>query len=221
MRPSEQKGGSRSSLLALRQQPLKTSQLTPASTSAADCGNGEYAAYRSLGVEEADPEQGSISWIAPLARSLLSRRAGDKVSFRSPGGDEELTIMTVRYSGGSAPGGRALTSEPSESIPFGAPGGSPVRFQGLPRIAPRLSQVLFGAVSAGCAFFFWWRSLSCSTTSRAFRSMPADGLSRGSRFAPTNFTLLGRAGANVLAVPALRDPPLATLRRRSEPSAVA
>ena len=157
MRPSEQKGGSRSSLLALRQQPLKTSQLTPASTSAADCGNGEYAAYRSLGVEEADPEQGSISWIAPLARSLLSRRAGDKVSFRSPGGDEELTIMTVRYSGGSAPGGRALTSEPSESIPFGAPGGSPVRFQGLPRIAPRLSQVL--SFHRSFADLSVWRSL--------------------------------------------------------------
>jgi transcription elongation factor GreB len=60
-------------------------------------GNGEEAAYRIVGVEEADPEHGSISWIAPLARALLSRRAGDKVRFRSPAGDEELTILTVRY----------------------------------------------------------------------------------------------------------------------------
>src|ERR1035437_856156 len=52
-----------------------------------------------VGVEEADPERGSISWLSPLARALLSRRAGDKVRFRSPAGDEELTIMTVRYSG--------------------------------------------------------------------------------------------------------------------------
>ena len=63
-------------------------------------GNGEEAAYHIVGVEEADPERGSISWISPLARALFSRRAGDKVRFRSPEGDEELTIMTVRYSGG-------------------------------------------------------------------------------------------------------------------------
>ena len=62
-------------------------------------GNGEEAAYHIVGVEEADPERGSISWISPLARALLSRRAGDKVRFRSPAGDEELTIMTVRYLG--------------------------------------------------------------------------------------------------------------------------
>jgi len=60
-------------------------------------GNGEEAAYHIVGVEEADPERGSISWISPLARALLSRRPGDKVRFRSPAGDEELTIMTVRY----------------------------------------------------------------------------------------------------------------------------
>ena len=63
-------------------------------------GNGEEAAYHIVGVEESNPERGSISWISPLARALLSRRAGDKVRFRSPEGDEELTIMTVRYSQG-------------------------------------------------------------------------------------------------------------------------
>jgi transcription elongation GreA/GreB family factor len=61
---------------------------------------GEEAAYHIVGVEESDPERGSISWISPLTRALLSRRAGDKVRFRSPAGDEELTIMTVRYSVG-------------------------------------------------------------------------------------------------------------------------
>jgi transcription elongation factor GreB len=60
-------------------------------------GDGEEESYRIVGVEEADPEHGSISWISPLARALLSRRAGDKVRFRSPAGDEELTILAVRY----------------------------------------------------------------------------------------------------------------------------
>jgi transcription elongation factor GreB len=63
-------------------------------------GNGEEAAYHIVGVEEADPERESISWISPMARALLSRSAGDKVRFRSPAGDEELTILSVRYSGG-------------------------------------------------------------------------------------------------------------------------
>ena len=63
-------------------------------------GNGEESAYHIVGVEEADPEQGSISWLSPLARALLSRRAGNKVRFQSPAGGEDLTIMTVRYSGG-------------------------------------------------------------------------------------------------------------------------
>ena len=62
-------------------------------------GNGEEEAYRIVGVEEADPDHGSISWISPLARALLSRRAGDRVRFRSPAGEEELTILSGRYSG--------------------------------------------------------------------------------------------------------------------------
>ena len=63
-------------------------------------GSGEDAAYRIVGIEEADPERGSISWLSPLARALLSRSAGDKVRFQSPAGGEELTILTVHYSGG-------------------------------------------------------------------------------------------------------------------------
>jgi transcription elongation factor GreB len=63
-------------------------------------GNGEEGAYHIVGVDEADPENGSINWLSPLARSLISRRAGDKVRFRSPAGEEELMILSVRYSGG-------------------------------------------------------------------------------------------------------------------------
>jgi transcription elongation factor GreB len=60
-------------------------------------GNGEEEAYQIVGVEEAQPECGRISWSSPLARVLLSRRAGDKVRFRSPAGDEDLTILMVQY----------------------------------------------------------------------------------------------------------------------------
>jgi len=44
-------------------------------------------------VEEADPENGAISWLSPLARALLSRKVGDKVRFRTPAGLDELTVV--------------------------------------------------------------------------------------------------------------------------------
>ena len=59
--------------------------------------DGSEEVYRIVGVEEADPEHGGISWISPLARTLLSRRTGEKVRFRSPSGEEELTLLMVRY----------------------------------------------------------------------------------------------------------------------------
>jgi transcription elongation factor GreB len=82
--------------------PADQEKIAFGATVAVRHGNGAEAAYQIVGVEEADPERGSISWISPLARALLLRRAGDTVRFRSPAGDEELAIMTVRYSGGSS-----------------------------------------------------------------------------------------------------------------------
>jgi transcription elongation factor GreB len=57
--------------------------------------NGEEETYRIVGVEEADPENGSISWLSPLARALLSRKVGDKVPFRTPAGPDELTVVSL------------------------------------------------------------------------------------------------------------------------------
>lgn len=56
-------------------------------------GDGEEERYRIVGMDEADPESGAISWLSPLARALLSRRAGERVGFR----EEELTILSVGY----------------------------------------------------------------------------------------------------------------------------
>jgi len=61
--------------------------------------DGEEDEYLIVGVDEAEPEAGRISWISPLARVLLSRRAGDIVRFQSPAGVEELTILRVHYQG--------------------------------------------------------------------------------------------------------------------------
>jgi transcription elongation factor GreB len=60
---------------------------------------GEEECYQVVGVDEADPAAGRISWISPLARALMNHRAGDTVYFRAPGGDDELSVLSVEYQG--------------------------------------------------------------------------------------------------------------------------
>ena len=50
-----------------------------------------------VGVDEADPAQGHVSWISPMAKALLKARAGDTVTLRSPSGEEQLEILEVSY----------------------------------------------------------------------------------------------------------------------------
>jgi transcription elongation factor GreB len=50
-----------------------------------------------VGVDEADPAAGRVSWISPIASALLKARAGDRVTLRSPAGEERLEILEVSY----------------------------------------------------------------------------------------------------------------------------
>jgi len=50
-----------------------------------------------VGVDEAEPLQGRISWISPVARALLKARAGDTVALRTPAGLESLDVLDVCY----------------------------------------------------------------------------------------------------------------------------
>ncbi|HEY4249563.1 MAG TPA: transcription elongation factor GreB [Roseomonas sp.] len=50
-----------------------------------------------IGVDEADPERGRISWVAPVARALLGKRVGDVVRLRTPAGMEEIEVVAVTY----------------------------------------------------------------------------------------------------------------------------
>jgi transcription elongation factor GreB len=50
-----------------------------------------------VGVDEADAQRGRVSWISPIAKALLRRHAGDRVSFATPNGMEEIEIVDVRY----------------------------------------------------------------------------------------------------------------------------
>ena len=50
-----------------------------------------------LGLDEVDPARGIVSWVSPIARALLKAREGDRVTLRTPGGEEKLEIMEVSY----------------------------------------------------------------------------------------------------------------------------
>jgi transcription elongation factor GreB len=50
-----------------------------------------------VGVDEAEPARGQVSWISPIARALIKAREGDTVTLRSPSGEEQLEILEVTY----------------------------------------------------------------------------------------------------------------------------
>ena len=58
---------------------------------------GTEETYQIVGIDEANAQEGRISWISPLARALLKAREGDTVRFDSPGGLRELDVIEVRY----------------------------------------------------------------------------------------------------------------------------
>jgi transcription elongation factor GreB len=58
---------------------------------------GAAETYRIVGVDESDPAGGTISWISPLARALVSARLGDTVTVRLPDGERRLEILAIRY----------------------------------------------------------------------------------------------------------------------------
>jgi len=53
--------------------------------------------YSIVGVDEADVARGRISWVSPLARTLLKLREGDVAQLRTPVGVSELEVVEVAY----------------------------------------------------------------------------------------------------------------------------
>ena len=49
------------------------------------------------GIDEADNQQGEVSWISPIARTLLRARVGDVLQLPTPAGVREIEVMDVSY----------------------------------------------------------------------------------------------------------------------------
>ena len=58
---------------------------------------GAERTIRIVGVDETDLERNYVSWISPLARTLMKAGPGDRVILRAPGGTEQLEIVDVSY----------------------------------------------------------------------------------------------------------------------------
>jgi transcription elongation factor GreB len=59
--------------------------------------NGAEAVYRIVGADETDFDRGWVSWMSPIARSLMNAKLGQKVRFKFPSGEEELEIIGIAY----------------------------------------------------------------------------------------------------------------------------
>ena len=58
---------------------------------------GGELTIRIVGIDETDPARQYVSWISPVARALIKAREGDTVRLGTPGGEEALEILEVRY----------------------------------------------------------------------------------------------------------------------------
>jgi len=59
--------------------------------------NDKKHKFTIVGEDEADAAKGRISWLSPLAKTLLGARAGDTVVWKRPSGDLELELEKISY----------------------------------------------------------------------------------------------------------------------------
>jgi transcription elongation factor GreB len=50
-----------------------------------------------LGIDESDSLQGQVSWVSPIARTLLKSHVGDVLRLVTPSGVVEIEVLEVRY----------------------------------------------------------------------------------------------------------------------------
>jgi transcription elongation GreA/GreB family factor len=72
--------------------PAAGTEVQFGSTVLVERADGQHQTYRIVGIDEADPSEGTISHISPLARALLSKTVGDQVSV----GRTDLRIRQIK-----------------------------------------------------------------------------------------------------------------------------
>lgn len=71
--------------------PASTDTVAFGSTVTFSRADGRVQTYRIVGEDEADPKVGSISFVAPVAKSLIGKAVGDVVG----SGNQEIEILSI------------------------------------------------------------------------------------------------------------------------------
>jgi transcription elongation factor GreB len=58
---------------------------------------GQERTVTILGIDEADSLQGQVSWVSPIARTLLKSREGDELKLVTPSGVLSIEVLAVSY----------------------------------------------------------------------------------------------------------------------------
>jgi transcription elongation factor GreB len=58
---------------------------------------GDETTVTIMGIDEADSTLRQVSWVSPVARSLLKARVGDVVKLVTPVGVQEIEVLEVSY----------------------------------------------------------------------------------------------------------------------------
>ena len=58
---------------------------------------GKEVRYQIVGSDETDPTRGRISVLAPLARTLIGKRVGERVTAKLPGGQKTFDVLQVNF----------------------------------------------------------------------------------------------------------------------------
>lgn len=59
--------------------------------------DGQEKTIRIVGIDEAEPLKGEVSWVSPIARSLIKSHVGDEVPLKTPTAIEMIEVLEVCY----------------------------------------------------------------------------------------------------------------------------
>ncbi|HKW92873.1 MAG TPA: transcription elongation factor GreA [Methylomirabilota bacterium] len=77
--------------------PTSGDRVTFGSTVKLEDQDGKETTYRIVGSDEAEPKQGLISVMSPLARTLIGKKVGDTVTAQLPGGKKTFAILAANF----------------------------------------------------------------------------------------------------------------------------
>jgi transcription elongation factor GreA len=77
--------------------PTSGDRITFASTVLLEDESGKEIRYQIVGSDEIEPARGRISILSPLARTLIGKSVGDRVTAQLPGGKKTFDIVKANF----------------------------------------------------------------------------------------------------------------------------